>query len=398
MNRNENETESFAGNFGAPEKWRLFFEVPIRVVWINSASGADMWTAVWRTLCGPTFNAMHRRVAARLVAVFIAGSGCEAAAPAEDLAACFKAEGDAAISACTAAIDSGKHEGTDLATAYIIRGNAYFHKGDHRGATQDYDEAIRHNPKNAVAFYNRGNVYNRVGRYDAAIKNYNEAINLEPGYANAFNNRCLAHNAGGEYDQAIKDCDRAIELDSKQANFFVSRGNAHKKKHDYDQAMADYNQAIQLNPDNVSAYLGRCAVFIDKANYSSAIENCDQALKRQPNNSSGRNNRCWARAILGGQEQLKQALKDCDEALRLRPNDPYAFDSRGLVYLKMGDFNKAIADYDQSLLLGGEASSLYGRGIAKLRKDDAEAGNKDIAAATKSQPGIAEEFRGYGVQ
>ena len=103
----------------------------------------------------------------------------------------------------------------------------------------------------------------------------------------------------------------------------------------------------------------------------------------------------------GGVRRIGRPLRGlvtAREALRLRPNDPNAFDSRGLVYLKMGDFNKAIADYDQSLLLGGEASSLYGRGIAKLRNGDAEAGNKDIAAATKSQPGIAEEFRGYGVQ
>jgi hypothetical protein len=30
MNRNENETESFAGNFAASEQRRLFFEVPLR--------------------------------------------------------------------------------------------------------------------------------------------------------------------------------------------------------------------------------------------------------------------------------------------------------------------------------------------------------------------------------
>jgi hypothetical protein len=29
MNRNENETESFAGNFAASEQQRLFFEVPL---------------------------------------------------------------------------------------------------------------------------------------------------------------------------------------------------------------------------------------------------------------------------------------------------------------------------------------------------------------------------------
>ena len=124
------------------------------------------------------------------------------------------------------------------------------------------------------------------------------------------------------------------------------------------------------------------------------------AIRLSSVSPSARNNRCWARAILGGpQEQLKLALDDCDEAPRLRPNDPFAFDSRGFVYLKMGNFEKAIADYDQSILLGGErADSLYGRGIAKLKKGDADGGNKDIMVAMKKRPDVAEEYRGYGVQ
>lgn len=367
-----------------------------------------MRTAVWRTLCIPTFKAVQpfsvtaaaSRLALCAAAVFVAASGRAAAAPAEDLEACFKQQGDAAISACTAAITSKKHQGAELATAHIVRGNAYFSKGDYNGAARDYDEAIQLNPKNSVAFYNRGNVYNRLGQYDDAIENYDKAIELRPNYANAFNNRCSAYTSKGAYDRGIEDCSRAIALDATKANFFVSRGNAYNKKADLDRAMSDYDEAIRLDANNVSAYLGRCSVLIDKANYGNAIESCDQALKRQPNNSSARNNRCWARAILGGaQEQLKQALDDCDEALRLRPNDPYAFDSRGFVYLKMGNFEKAIADYDQSILLGGErAGSLYGRGLAKLKKGDAEGGNKDIMVAMKKRPGVAEEYRGYGVQ
>ena len=193
-----------------------------------------MSTAVWRILCGPTFRAMQLPLVLRVAVIFVAASGCEAAAAAEDLAVCFKAEGDAAVSACTAAITSGKHQATDLAIAHIIRGNAYIHKGDYNAAARDYDEAIRFNPKNAAAFYNRGNVFFRLGRYDEAITNYDKAIELKPDYAVAFNNRCFVYNAKGEHDQAIKDCDHAIRLDSKQANFFVSRGNVFKKKHHYD--------------------------------------------------------------------------------------------------------------------------------------------------------------------
>ena len=133
-----------------------------------------MRTAVGRSLCTPTFKAAPplsmtvaaSRLALCVAAVLVAASAGAAAAPAEDLAACYKAQGDAAISACTAAITSKKHQGAELATAHIVRGNAYFNKGDYNGAARDYDEAVRLNPKNSVAFYNRGNVYNRLGQYD----------------------------------------------------------------------------------------------------------------------------------------------------------------------------------------------------------------------------------------
>jgi hypothetical protein len=45
-----------------------------------------------------------------------------------------------------------------------------------------------------------------------------------------------------------------------------------------------------------------------------------------------------------------------------------------------------------------EASSLYGRGVAKLKKGDSNAGNSDIAAAKAIQADIAEEFARYGVK
>jgi hypothetical protein len=44
------------------------------------------------------------------------------------------------------------------------------------------------------------------------------------------------------------------------------------------------------------------------------------------------------------------------------------------------------------------ASSLYGRGVAKLRKGDSSGGNADIAAAKAIQVNIDEEFARDGVK
>ena len=109
-----------------------------------------------------------------------------------------------------------------------------------------------------------------------------------------------------------------------------------------------------------------------------------------------RNARCWVRAILGN---VKLALADCNEALRQEPNVAATFDSRGLTYLKMGQWKTAIADYNSALQLDPTlASSLYGRGLGKLRTGDLTGGKADMAAAAALQINIANVFAQYRVK
>ena len=97
-------------------------------------------------------------------------------------------------------------------------------------------------------------------------------------------------------------------------------------------------------------------------------------------------------------DQLPQALKDCNESLRLRPNDSNTMDSRGLVYLKLGQLDNAIADYEAVMKLNPKASgSLYGLGMAKNKKQ-AGSGDADLAAAKAMNAKIDEIFAGYGVK
>ena len=94
-----------------------------------------------------------------------------------------------------------------------------------------------------------------------------------------------------------------------------------------------------------------------------------------------RNARCWARALTG--QGLDQALEDCNFAVRKDPKQAAFHDSRGLVYLRQGKYDKALADYDAALALNPKiAWSLYGRGLARQHLGQAAAGAADVAAAT----------------
>src|SRR4029453_3575584 len=73
--------------------------------------------------------------------------------------------------------------------------------------------------------------------------------------------------------------------------------------------------------------------------------------------------------------------------------------TRGLIYLKLGEWDLAITDYDSALRLDPKlASALYGRGVAKLKKGETSEGDADLAAARKLEANIVADFVRYGVQ
>ena len=169
-------------------------------------------------------------------------------------------------------------------------------------------------------------------------------------------------------DLRISGCTTLIqsgrETQSILAVAFCNRGNAYQDyKGDYDRAIQDYDQAVRLKPDDAAAL----------------------------------NNRCWARAVAN--KALEAALSDCNESLRLRPDDAGTMHSRGFVHFRMGRYDEAIADFDNSLSRDPKsADMLYMRGLAKGVRHDTAGSDADIAEAKEIDPKVAERYAGYGVR
>ena len=66
---------------------------------------------------------------------------------------------------------------------------------------------------------------------------------------------------------------------------------------------------------------------------------------------------------------------------------------------KGGSFKDAVIDYDTALGINpNQASSLYGRGLAKRRNGDSAGGDRDIDPAKDIQSDIVDEFFWYAVR
>jgi tetratricopeptide (TPR) repeat protein len=113
-------------------------------------------------------------------------------------------------------------------------------------AIDDYDEAIRINPKDAVAYFNRGTTYHSLNKKKRAIEDYDQAIRLNPEYADAYHNRGTTYRVLGQFRRAIEDYDQAIHLNPRDAVAYNNRGNAYKLQGKKAEAIADFEKLITL--------------------------------------------------------------------------------------------------------------------------------------------------------
>src|SRR5215472_423604 len=150
------------------------------------------WRDLWRSSSESRTErsmaaAIKKSILLALALIVIAGP-----AAADDFETCRHASGDAAIAACTQAIDSKEYSGHALAVLFHNRGIEYGLKADLDRAIADYSEAIRLDPEYSNAFHNRALVYQKRGDLDRAFEDFNEAIRLDPKERAAYINRGIA--------------------------------------------------------------------------------------------------------------------------------------------------------------------------------------------------------------
>lgn len=250
----------------------------------------------------------------------------------------------------------------DNAETLTLRGNAYTSVGEHGRALADLDRAAALDPANPRAFMVRGLVHARLGDMPRAFADYSKALSIDPKYVDALVNRAAIYSMQGSTEKALADLDQAVELQPNHALAHYNRGYAHFARRDYEQAIADYTRAIEADARMSWAF----------------------------------NNRCLTRVIAG--RDLAEALSDCDEALKLQPDNAETRETRGFVFLKLGEREIALREYDAALRSDPDRPvALYGRGLARVAKGDVRNGDSDKAAARALLPDVDRQFAMYGL-
>ena len=129
--------------------------------------------------------------------------------------------------ACTTLIETGQLGDEDRAGAYAQRGLVHQRDGKLGPAVEDYDEAIRLDPKQDEFYALRGGIYLEKEELGRARADFERAIAIAPNYGPYYNFRGATFHREGDIDRAIADYDESIRLYPRVSYVYVDRAVAY---------------------------------------------------------------------------------------------------------------------------------------------------------------------------
>ncbi len=269
-------------------------------------------------------------------------------------------------------------------------------------ATNEGAPAVPHDQE-AAELSRRGTAAAARGDLDNAIADLTKACVLAPEVPEYVYQRGLAYLQHKQPDLALTDFDRALSMRSNDVLILISRASLLLRRGEKARAAADLDAADAAAAKESDLRFQMAHAYEAADLLGSSIKQYDLWIESHPADArypTALNGRCWARAMQG--EELPLALKDCNVAERRvqksSPEFAKILDSRALVLLRMGNFDKSIADYDASLKINPKNPwGWYGRGIDELRLNKVSEGQGDIERAKSLWPQVADEFNRRGI-
>ena len=136
---------------------------------------------------------------------------------------------------------------------YLRRGIAWYHRGLHGIALEDFEDAsgIAYDDPRPELW--RGLTLMQLGRPMEAINAYAAAIRRDRTFMIAYLNRGTAYLATGEAAKAEFDFDLALRHDPRDVRAWFNRGVALAQQRKYEDAIKSYEMALKIDPSHAGA-------------------------------------------------------------------------------------------------------------------------------------------------
>jgi eukaryotic-like serine/threonine-protein kinase len=226
--------------------------------------------------------------------------------------------------------------------------------GDQNAAARLEVEGQKREPKTAFDYFMLGENSYRLGDADAAKLALNESLRLDPGYfwAQYYLALTVLQAKGESPAEARTYMNFCIERKPEFDALYIVRGIANLRLSDYPHAEEDFTTALEL----AAVPLTRFGIHVNRATLRLQVQDRAGALSdlqaaREIKPTERRLYTLFAQ-IYWAEGDTKKALTELDEGVAQHPRgDSLLYSTRAYYRKKSGDQSGAIADLDQAIAL-----------------------------------------------
>jgi eukaryotic-like serine/threonine-protein kinase len=280
----------------------------------------------------------------------------------------------------------------------VNRGGMYLQAGRSADSLADLEAAIRLNPGPYEAYATLGQLQLGQRRLEESSRAFAQAIERAPDPSKrAELHRTRARLRSGRRDAtpeqraaALRDLDEAIRLDpvdrSRVADDHVERARILFAGGQPEAALAACAEAMRRVPDHAGAHRLRISSLLALKRHNEVLGSCDAYLARKEPTAEVLEIRGLARVA---REELPGAIADYTRAIELRPDiEPTLrarlLNHRGWAYHLADAPRLALGDFEASLKqIEDQAEAHAGRGLARVRLGEWEKAVADADAAVR---------------
>jgi len=281
----------------------------------------------------------------------------------------------------------------NLDIVHAALGRLYMTTGEWKESETAYLKALAIDPSNVESLTGLGTIYTRQKRLDEAEASLRKAVDIHPGDYRAYNRLGTFLFESGRFREAVEQYQYVVALEPTDMKGLANLGATYTMMNNFAAAAPVYQKVIEINPTQTAySNLGLMQYYL--GDMDAAIENHLNAVQLNPNDYLALSNLGDTLWVAGRQDEARREFRKAEmlvkQALEVNPNDPYTVMDLAWINAVLGKHDEARALIDRARdMAPDDPYSYYYDGMVFLR-----AGDKDAAIAALE---IAAE-KGYSRQ
>ena len=262
------------------------------------------------------------------------------------------------------------------------RGDLYYEQGRFDEADADYQRMLRIDPNDSYALTALGRSAMLRGYTDDAILQLEKVIRLYPGYGTPYRLRGEIMAGQGRWNEAADDYIKAVGCGDNYTALKIKQlpeegmavlnaklkimmtkdpqnvlwpylvGSVYYELKNYPGAIEYFKKVDAIYSDaSTVAQIGGC--YLENGDYAEAVNYYTKALNMNPSDITIL---CLRGDALEGLGRIADALDDRNRAVEAYPDNEYPYFTRAFTNMKLGNYAKAIEDFEILAVLDGEIS------------------------------------------